>query len=109
VARVDDNRIEIMIRETYQAPENARKSSFPIARGTRRDEFRPYAKESLLAAREADVESADDDDDALDSSSSDGEDDELEGMQAVEGELEEVVGVEPEDEPDEDVRPEDNY
>jgi hypothetical protein len=108
VARVDDSRIEIMIRETYQAPENARKSSFPIARGTRRDEFRPYAKESLLAAREADVESLDDDD-TLDAAATGDGDDDLEGMQTVEGELEEVVGVEVDDEPDEDVRPEDQY
>ena len=56
VARVDDRRIEVMIRETYQAPENARKSSFPIARGTRREDFRPYAKESLLASRGAAAE-----------------------------------------------------
>src|SRR5207245_3529184 len=46
VARVEDSRIQIMIREDHQAPENARKTSFPIARVARRDDFRPYATDS---------------------------------------------------------------
>jgi tetratricopeptide (TPR) repeat protein len=108
VARVDDSRIEIMIREVYQAPENARKTSFPIARGARRDEFRPYAKESLLSAREADIEPLDEEDEEALADTNAGGDDDLEGMQTVEGELDEVA-VEPDDEPDEDVRPEDHY
>jgi tetratricopeptide (TPR) repeat protein len=106
VARVDDRRIEVMIRETHQAPENARKSSFPIARGARRDEFRPYAKESLLASRGIDDESGEEEetvpggDDAIE---------DLEGMQTVEGEPDEAGGFEMEDDADEDVRPEDEY
>jgi hypothetical protein len=49
VAKVTaDNAVEVMIRETYQAPENARKASFPLTKSLKREDFRPYAKESLL-------------------------------------------------------------
>ena len=58
VARLEDERVEIILRETYQAAENARKSSFPLAKGGRREEFRPYAKDSLLASREIELEPA---------------------------------------------------
>ena len=58
VARLEDERVEIILRETYQAAENARKSSFPLAKGGRREEFRPYAKDSLLSSREIDSEPA---------------------------------------------------
>jgi len=113
VARVEDSRIQIMIREDHQAPENARKTSFPIARVSRRDDFRPYAKDSLLAAREADYEEREEDDEPLARTAP--ADDELEGMQTVEGELDELAGAAPDyaeeaDEPDdEDARPEDSY
>ncbi len=106
VARVDDRKIEVMIRETYQAPENARKSSFAIARGARREEFRPYAKESLLASRGIDDDSGDEEesipgaDDAVE---------DLEGMQTVEGEIDDSGSFDSEDDGDEDVRPEDEY
>ena len=111
VARVDGERIEIMIREVFQAPENARKTSFPIARGTRRDEFRPYAKESLLAAREADVEAADEeDDDPVVTGAAARDDEELDGMQTVDGALDEVApAYDEDDDADEDTRPEDQY
>jgi tetratricopeptide (TPR) repeat protein len=106
VARVDDRRIEVMIRETFQAPENARKSSFPIARGTRREDFRPYAKESLLASRGIDDDVAEEEETIA---GGDEGGDDLEGMQPVEGELDEAGGFEMEDDSDEDVRPEDEY
>jgi hypothetical protein len=106
VARVDDRRIEIMIRETYQAPENARKTSFAIARGARREDFRPYAKESLLAARGIDDEGAEEEENLP---GSDDNTEELEGMQPVEGDIDEAGGFETEDDTDEDVRPEDEY
>jgi tetratricopeptide (TPR) repeat protein len=106
VARVDDRRIEIMIRETYQAPENARKTSFAIARGARREDFRPYAKESLLAARGIDDEGAEEEENLP---GSDDNTEELEGMQPVEGDIDEAGGFETEDDSDEDVRPEDEY
>jgi tetratricopeptide (TPR) repeat protein len=107
VARVDDRRIEVMIRETYQAPENARKSSFPIARGARREDFRPYAKESLLASRGIDEDTSEEEEDRMTGGDEGGE--ELEGMQPVEGDIEESGGFEMEDDADEDVRPEDEY
>ena len=110
VARVDGDRIEIMIREAYQAPENARKTSFPIARGTRRDEFRPYAKESLLAAREADIDSGDEEEDEAVTAGPARDEEDLDGMQTVEGGLEEVATTYDEDDDgDEDARPEDSY
>lgn len=110
VARIEDSRIEIIIREVYQAPENARKSSFPIGRGVRREEFRPYAKESLLTTRELEPAL---EEEALEAGGVDLED-ELEGMQTVEEELADVeeVGMAAEvDEEilDEDLRPEDEY
>jgi len=111
VARVDDNRIEIMIREVYQAPENARKSSFPISRAPRREEFRPYSKESLLAAREADLEPIEEEEALREAAELNEEEEELEGMQTVEADLEEVgvAELDEDQDVDEDVRPEDHY
>ena len=109
VARADSGHIEVMIREAFQAPENARKSSFPIARGARRDEFRPYAKESLLISRGADLETSDDEEYETQPGGADEPDDELEGMQTVEGDLDEAGAFEVEDDSDDDVRPEDEY
>lgn len=107
VARAEDDRIEIMIREVFQSPENARKSSFPIARG-KREEFRPYAKESLLASRGVDWESMEgEEEEGLAGGADEGEE-EFEGMQTVESDLDEAGG-DFEEEPDEDVRPEDQY
>ena len=109
VARIEDDRIEIMIREVFQSPENARKSSFPIARG-KREEFRPYAKESLLAARGSDWESIDpEEDEGLAGAASDESEEELEGMQTVDSDVDESGGGDFDEEPDEDVRPEDQY
>jgi tetratricopeptide (TPR) repeat protein len=51
ITRVHEKQIEIIIREIFQSAENARRSSFPVSR-QRREEFRPYAKESLLAERD---------------------------------------------------------
>jgi tetratricopeptide (TPR) repeat protein len=111
VARMDDNRIEIMIREVFQSPENARKSSFPIARG-KREEFRPYAKESLLAARGNDWDAIEvEEDEGLAGAVVDESEEEFEGMQTVESDLDEGGGGggDLDEEPDEDVRPEDQY
>jgi tetratricopeptide (TPR) repeat protein len=108
VARTEDDRIEIMIREAFQSPENSRKSSFPISRG-KREEFRPYAKESLLAARGADWDAMEaDEDESLAAGGGEEAEEEFEGMQTVESDLEEAGG-DFEEEPDEDVRPEDQY
>jgi len=109
VARVDDKRIEIIIREVHQSPENARKSSFPLSKSARRDEFRPYAKESLLAAREIDAEPLIDEDDEGPPSPGGGTE-ELEemGMTTFAAEQEES-SPETETDEDEDNRPEDEY
>ncbi len=48
VTSVDGNAIKLIVRETYQDPRFAGKPSFPMRR-KREVEFRPYAKESLIA------------------------------------------------------------
>jgi tetratricopeptide (TPR) repeat protein len=113
VARVEDERIELIVREIFQAPENARRSSFPVSRTARRDDFRPYAKDSLLSERGVDDEVfGDGDDDGIPPSSPpvDGED--LAGMQELDDEFEPAVAVGAEEESDvddEEGRPEDHY
>ncbi|HEX4578942.1 MAG TPA: tetratricopeptide repeat protein [Candidatus Dormibacteraeota bacterium] len=115
VSRVEDDKIELIVREIFQAPENSRKSSFPISRNARRDDFRPYAKESLLSERGIDVEGFGDADDDLltDSRSSEGDGDDLSGMQELDDEFEPAVvpGATDDDSDtdDDEGRPEDQY
>jgi hypothetical protein len=94
VAACDGGAVKIIVRETYQDPKFFGRPSFPIKRG--RDEFRPYAKESLLS-RNADVEETEED----------GEEpaEELDGMHTVESADDEVEVPEA----DEDSRKEDIY
>jgi hypothetical protein len=94
VATCDGGAVKVIVRETYQDPKFFGRPSFPIKRG--RDEFRPYAKESLLT-RNADVEETEED----------GEEpaEELDGMHTVESAEDEVEVPEP----DEDTRKEDIY
>lgn len=94
VATCEGGAVKIIVRETYQDPKFFGRPSFPIKRG--RDEFRPYAKESLLT-RNADVEEAEED----------GEEpaEELDGMHPVESADDEVEVPEA----DEDTRKEDIY
>jgi tetratricopeptide (TPR) repeat protein len=115
VARLEDERVEIILRETYQAAENARKSSFPLAKGGRREEFRPYAKDSLLSAREIDAVPLDDDDsdDGFGRPEPANADDDLGelGMSTFQSEAEEAAPAADteEDDDDDDARPEDSY
>jgi len=94
VATCDGGAVKIIVRETYQDPKFFGRPSFPIKRG--RDEFRPYAKESLLT-RNADTEETEED----------GEEpaEELDGMHTVESAEDEVEVPEA----DEDTRKEDIY
>ncbi|HKV31708.1 MAG TPA: hypothetical protein VJT14_11910 [Candidatus Dormibacteraeota bacterium] len=94
VATCDGGAVKIIVRETYQDPKFFGRPSFPIKRG--RDEFRPYAKESLLT-RNADVEETEED----------GEEpaEELDGMHTVESADDEVEVPEADD----DSRKEDIY
>jgi tetratricopeptide (TPR) repeat protein len=104
VARVEDERIEVIVREVFQSAENARRSSFPVSR-QRRDEFRPYAKESLLGRGAA----GDAGDDEGDEEPLADHADEMEA--SIDEEVDEAAPleeVEP-DEGDEDVRLEDQY
>ena len=117
VARVDAGQIEIIIRETFQSPENARTPSFPVARGGKRDDFRPYAKESLLASRGVDEEGADleeDEEVASVLSAAAGDEEEMAGMQTLDDEFEPAGAADTDDEDedddsDDDDRPEDSY
>jgi tetratricopeptide (TPR) repeat protein len=113
VARVEDERIELIVREIFQAPENARKSSFPVSRTARRDDFRPYAKDSLLSERGVDDEVfGDGDDDGSPPSPVGVETEELVGMQELDDEFEPAVAAGAEEESDvddEESRPEDHY
>ena len=114
VTRVEDDRIEIIVRETHQAPENARKSSFPITRNARQNDFRPYAKESLLSERGVDDEAfAELDDEVGSDDDSSGSGDDLSGMQELDDQFE-PAGVgsatnDDSDDDDDDSRPEDSY
>jgi tetratricopeptide (TPR) repeat protein len=110
VARVADAHIEIIIREVFQAPENAQKSSFPLSRAKAREEFRPYAKESLLAAREIDAEPLleEEEDGARDAAVDAGEELEEMGMSTFQAEPDETP-PELESDDDEEGRPEDDY
>lgn len=106
VARVDDHGIEIIIREAFQAPENAHVTSFQLSR-SRRDEFRPYAKDSLLASREIDAEAMGEDDEEYSEPSSEPAEDLAEmGMSTFQAENEESSS---DNDSDEDTRPEDEY
>lgn len=109
VARVDDQEIEIIVREVYQAPENTHTTSFPLSKSARRDEFRPYAKDSLLAAREIDADSdgADEDDAYAKTASEPDEDLEEMGMSTFAAESDDSAPEAGSD--DEDTRPEDEY
>lgn len=96
VATSDGTGVRVIIKETYQAPEFAGVPSFPVRKT---QEFRAYAKDSLLRDVEAD-DLGDDGDDP--EAALDGEED-LEGMHAVDPD------AEPADLGDEDARAEDNY
>ncbi len=113
VASIEDERIELIVREVFQAPENARKSSFPVSRNARRDDFRPYAKDSLLSERGVDDEVFGDGDDDGSPATAAAEPDELAGMQELDDEFQPAVAVASDDgdadADDEDGRPEDQY
>jgi tetratricopeptide (TPR) repeat protein len=112
VSRVEDERIELIVREIHQAPENSRKSSFPVLRTARRDDFRPYAKESLLSERGVGDEGFEDvEDDGGPPVGVVAENDELVGMQELDDEFEPAVAAAPDDDGDDDDtgRPEDEY
>jgi hypothetical protein len=84
---VDGNTVKLIVRETHQDPRFAGKPSFPMRR-KREVEFRPYAKESLLARE---VETFTDDDEEEETlAETPATDDMEEGMHAVEDEGETV-------------------
>src|SRR5579864_7315072 len=86
VTSCEGSTVKLIVRETYQDPHFAGKPSFPMRR-KREVEFRPYAKESLLA-RDVEVFTEDEEEETLvDAPVTD----ELEeGMHAVEDEAEPI-------------------
>jgi hypothetical protein len=98
VATCDEHGIKIIIRETYQDPQFYGKPSFPVKRG--REEFRPYAKESLLG-RPAEVEETEEEGEEAAT-------EELEGMHTLEPDEEESSTIDVHSD-DEDSRKEDVY
>ena len=95
VATCEGGAVRIIVRETYQDPKFFGRPSFPIKK-VGRDEFRPYAKDSLLN-RAADAEEPEEDGDEPA--------EELDGMHTVES-AEDDVEV---PEADDDSRKEDIY
>ncbi|MGI8608864.1 MAG: hypothetical protein ACR2MY_06505 [Candidatus Dormibacteria bacterium] len=95
VATADDNGVRIIIRETKQAQEFAGVPSFPVRKT---QEFRAYAKDSLL--RDADGDDLMDDGD--DSEGPASGDDDLDGMHAVEPGAEDSGGADDDDDSDSD-------
>jgi len=84
---VDGNTVKLIVRETYQDPRFAGKPSFPMRR-KREVEFRPYAKESLLA-REVEV-FAEDEEEGVALAEEPAGDEIEEGMHAIEDEGEAI-------------------
>jgi tetratricopeptide (TPR) repeat protein len=93
VATCDGGAIKIIVRETYQDPKFFGRPSFPIKKG--REEFRPYAKDSLIARADVDELEEEGEEPA----------EELEGMHTLEAGEEDVEVPEV----DEDTRKEDVY
>ncbi|TMF11924.1 MAG: tetratricopeptide repeat protein [Chloroflexi bacterium] len=87
VTSCDGNTVKLIVRETYQDPHFAGKPSFPMRR-KREVEFRPYAKESLLA-RDSKVFAGDEEEEET-LAEAPASDDLEEGMHAVEDEGEAV-------------------
>jgi tetratricopeptide (TPR) repeat protein len=83
VTAVEPGTVKLMIRETYQDPKFLGKPSFPQRRKREAEAFRPYAKESLLMARERDSFRADDEEEVGDRDDPEEAVDELEGLNVV--------------------------
>ena len=96
VATADDNGVRIIIRETKQASEFAGVPSFPVRKT---QEFRAYAKDSLL--RDNDMDDILDDADDGEGGAGGGDDD-LDGMHAVEPGMEDANGGDDDDDSDSD-------
>jgi hypothetical protein len=100
VTSVDGSMVKLIVRETYQDPRFAGKPSFPMRR-KREVEFRPYAKESLLA-RDVEVFAEDEEEAEVLAEEPASEEDIEEGMHAVEDEGEALDFSEDADAEDED-------
>ena len=91
VATADDNGVRIIIRETRQAPEFAGVPSFPVRKT---QEFRAYAKDSML--RDSELDDLTDDGEDSEGAGVAGEDD-LDGLHAVEAGMDDANGDDDDD------------
>jgi tetratricopeptide (TPR) repeat protein len=96
VATADDSGVRIIIRETRQAPEFAGVPSFPVRKT---QEFRAYAKDSLL--RDSEMDDIMEDSEDSEGAGAAGDDD-LDGMHAVEPGMEDANGGDDDDDSDAD-------
>jgi len=113
-----DREIEIVIREAFQSAENIRKTSFPVVRGSQ-EEFRSYAKASLLTDRDSAVTGTSEEDGDLDPQGAAPPDDptsddevvldELDDDDEATDSLEETDAVANPERDDADQRPEEQY
>lgn len=90
VATSEEASLRVIIRETYQAPEFVGMPSFPASKS---QEFRAYAKDSLLRDVETEDVSVEDGDDE----STVVDDDDLEGMHPVEPGMEDAADADEDD------------
>ena len=91
VTSVEPGAVKLMIRETYQDPKFIGKPSFPQRRKREVEAFRPYAKESLLQARDRDGFRDDDEDEPVNSEDAEGAVDELDGLNVVDDDADETL------------------
>lgn len=91
VATGEEDSLRIILRETYQAADFAGQPSFPASKS---QEFRAYAKDSLLRDVETDELASDDNDEEI---AGGADDDDLEGMHPVDPGLEDAADLADED------------
>ena len=91
VTSVEPGAVKLMIRETYQDPKFIGKPSFPQRRKREVEAFRPYAKESLLQARDRDGFRDDDEDEPVNSEDAEGAVDELDSLNVVDDDADETL------------------
>ena len=91
VTSIEPGAVKLMIRETYQDPKFIGKPSFPQRRKREVEAFRPYAKESLLQARDRDGFRDDDEDEPVNSEDAEGAVDELDGLNVVDDDADETL------------------
>ena len=100
VTAVEPGTVRLMIRETYQDPQFAGKPSFPQRRKREAEAFRPYARDTLVMARDLESFRGDDDDEGGEDGGEESDDD-LESLSVVDDDEAEPIDFS--EEPDEEI------